>query len=180
MPRSPSWERRSDMLTIVNYLGQLRFGALMEIYQEGNRENGEMSYPDLSPHEQLMLAEQDFYTFLSECFFRQPDAAYYVWSDNGRYVSALRLEPYRDGLLLEALETHPEFRRRGYAKLLVRSVLETIGEHRVYSHISPHNAPSLAAHKSCGFQKILDYAVYVDGSVNNRCDTYLYENPRCK
>ena len=165
------------MLTVVKSLGKLPFGALMEVYAEGNRENGEEFYPHLSPQEQLLRAEQDFYAYLSDCFFRTPGGVYYIWSEQGKAVSALRLEPYQDGLLLEALETHPEYRGRGYAKQLIRSVLETADYEKIYVHISRRNAPSIAVHTACGFRKILDYGVYADGSVNHYTDTYLYGKP---
>ena len=91
-----------------------------------------------------------------------------------KMVSALRLEPYRDGLLLEALETHPMHRRKGYAKELVTAVMETVGEQRVYSHVGKRNVASLNTHLSCGFQRISEQAVYADGSINDRCATLLY------
>ena len=163
------------MLTVVKTISQLRFGELMEVYAESTRDNGEEFYSDRSRQEQILLAEQDFYAYLSECFFRTPNAAYYIWSENGKAVSALRLEPYQDGLLLEALETHPEHRGRGYAKLLIKSVLQTTEFEKIYVHIHRRNAPSIAVHTACGFQKILDYGVYADGSVNHYTNTYLYE-----
>lgn len=165
------------MLTIANSLRQLNWAQLMALYEEGNRENGEDLYPDLPIGQQLLRAEQDFYAYLADCFFQQTGAAYYIWSESGRYVCALRLEPYQDGLLLEALETHPEYRGRGYAKKLIRAALETVAGERVYVHISRRNAPSIAVHTACGFRKILDHAVYADGSVLHSSDTYLYKKP---
>ena len=168
------------MLILADALRQLRFGQLMAVYEEGNRENGEDLYPELPEAQQLAQAEQDFYFYLRTEFFSQRGDRYCIWEENGTYVSALRLQRYQDGLLLEALETHPQYRGRGYAKKLIRAALETAANEKVYSHISRCNAPSIAAHIACGFQKILDYSVYADGSVNNRCDTYLYQKPRCE
>lgn len=165
------------MLTVAKTLKALQFSSLMAVYEESNRENGEEFYPNLPPQEQLLQAEQDFYNYLRDGFFKEPGGAYYIWSAQGQYVSALRLEPYQDGLLLEALETHPAFRGRGYAKQLIRAVLETADYEKIYVHISRRNAPSIAVHTACGFRKILDYGVYVDGSVNHYTDTYLYEKP---
>lgn len=165
------------MLTVVTSLRQLNWAQLMSLYEEGNRENGEDFYPDAPAGQQLLMAEQDFYAYLRDGFFREPGAAYYIWSAQGQYVSALRMEPYQDGLLLEALETHPAFRGRGYAKMLIRAVLENAEYDKIYVHISRRNAPSIAVHTACGFRKILDYGVYVDGSVNHYTDTYLYEKP---
>lgn len=165
------------MLTVATSLRQLNWAQLMALYEEGNRENGEDLYPDRPPEQQLFLAEQDFYDYLRGEFFSQPGDRYCLWTVDGTYVSALRLQNYQDGLLLEALETHPNYRGEGYAKRLIRAVLETVEGQRVYSHISPRNGPSLAVHKACGFQKILNHSVYADGSVNSRCHTYRYEKP---
>ncbi len=165
------------MLTVAKSLRELHFSSLMAVYEEGNRENGEDHYPRLSAQEQLLQAEQDFYNYLRDGFFHEQGAAYYIWTAEGQYVSALRLEPYQDGMLLEALETHPAFRCRGYAKKLIRAVLEQTEYGKIYVHISRKNAPSIAVHTVCGFRKILDYGVYVDGSVNRYTDTYLYEKP---
>lgn len=165
------------MLTVAKSLSQLRFSELMDVYVEGNRENGVDNYLQLPPEAQLLQAEQDFYAYLSQCFFPTPGAVYYTWSEKGRYVSALRLEPYRDGMLLEALETHPECRGRGYAKALLRAVLEQAEYEKIYVHISRRNGASIAVHTGCGFRKVLDHAVYADGSVLHSSDTYLYEKP---
>ena len=110
------------MLKIAHGLHQLHFFSLMQVYEEGNRENGADRYPDQPEYRQLQLAESDFYDFARE-FFAAPGAMYAGWDLGGRSASALRLEPYQDGLLLEALETAPDLRRRGYAKTLI---LETL------------------------------------------------------
>ena len=154
----------TDMLICAEAFWQLDFDSLMEVYAEGNRENGEDLYPDENPERQLELAKRDFGCYLRENFFAQNDACYWVWSENGVYRSALRLEPYQDGLLLEALETHPEYRRRGYAKKLISAVLKGLpAGTKVYSHISKRNTPSIASHLTCGFFKLLDYSVDTDG-----------------
>lgn len=165
------------MLLIARKLKELSFGKLMEVYAEGNQENGRESWPDEHPSRQQMLAEQDFYDYLRQVFFTTPRAVYAIWQLDDTYVSALRLEPYRDGLLLEALETIPEHRRKGYGKALVNAVLENWPEVRIYSHVAKWNEASLQTHESCGFQKILDHAVYVDGSVHHNAVT-LCREPR--
>ena len=167
------------MLVIAESLHKVDFGKLMAVYGESNRENGEEFYPELPAGQQLLRTEQDFYAYLRTGFFTQPGDRYCIWEENGCYVSALRLQRYQDGLLLEALETHPQHRNRGYAKKLIRAALET-AEDKVYVHISRRNAPSIAVHTKSGFRKILDHSVYADGSVNSYHDTYLYETPRCE
>ena len=158
------------MLKIAKTLQQLNFSSLMDIYIEGNVENGRYNYPEMSAQEQLREAEQDFYQYLQSVFFRQEDSYYAIWEADGCYRSALRLEPYADGLLLCALETAPESRRQGYASALIKAVLEHLsarGSGVVYSHVSKRNVPSLKVHEKCGFEIIKDHAVYSDGSVLN-------------
>lgn len=162
------------MLKVFYKLRELDFYQLMQVYSQGNIENARELYSDFDLNVGRIKAEDDFYQYLAEDFFRQPGAFYCVWVEQGQYVSALRLEPYSDGLLLEALETHPEHRRKGYAAALIRSVqeyLEEQGTAAVYSHVSKRNTASLAVHSSCGFREYLDRAVYVDGTVTNRACT---------
>lgn len=150
------------MLFVARRLRDLDFGKLMAVYIEGNREKANAF---LDPSEGLFQAEQDFYRYLQQVFFAAEGAFYAVWLENGTYCSALRLEPYRDGLLLEALETTPELRRRGYCAKLLRAVQQMPECNVIYSHVSKSNIPSLCVHQLCGFEKMLDYASYLDGSV---------------
>ena len=162
------------MLKICTKLNQLSFSGLMDVYEEGNLENARDLWPDLPEGQQLAMAEQEFYSYLWQVFFPVEGAVYALWEVSGKYVSALRLEPYEDGLLLEALETAPGERRKGYARDLILAVQEEYPGRKIYSHVGKRNVPSLAVHKGCGFCKILDHAVYIDGSVNDRCCTLLY------
>lgn len=161
------------MLVLAKKLHQLNFRQLMEVYVEGNEENGEDMWPELNREQRLLRAEQAFYQYLAEGFFPVPSAVYAIWEENGKYVSALRLEPYEDGLLLEALETAPQCRRRGYGEKLIRAVQDAFPQ-KIYSHVSKKNAPSLAIHKKCGFRQVLDYAKYIDGSVARNAVTLQY------
>lgn len=166
------------MLQIIHSLDKLPFGELMSVYEESNRENGADRYPKLSANLQLLEAEQDFYAYL-ECFFRQEDSFYALWRVKGAVVSALRIEPYQDGWLLAALETKPDYRNYGYGKVLVSEVLSYLAKIKrlpVYSHIGKRNIPSQKVHINCGFREILPYSVYADGTTNDHCCTYIYEN----
>jgi RimJ/RimL family protein N-acetyltransferase len=156
------------MLYLAKSLQQLHFGKLMEVYTESNAEKADNAG--------LLQAEQDFYQYLRDCFFTTPGAVYAIWQEQGTYVSALRLEPYKDGLLLEALETAPEHRRRGFACRLIQAVLTEFAENKIYSHVSKRNLPSLAVHEKCGFWKISDSAAYIDGSVDERAITLCYQS----
>lgn len=166
------------MLKIVTRMREMNFYALMDVYREGNEENGALAYPHRSASEQLLLAEQDFYQYLVQCFFSVNGAVYALWEEKGKYLSAVRLEPYEDGLLLSALETMPQYRRQGYACRLIQGLQHWLSQHgamKVYSHVSRRNEASQRTHRCCGFRKILDHAVYSDGSVLTGSDTYLFE-----
>lgn len=160
------------MLYIAHKLGELNFRQLMDVYEEGNLENAAEFYPRAPQGQWLLLAEQAFHQYLKECFFPTQGARYCLWLVDGRYVSALRLEPYRDGLLLEALETLPTERRKGYAAALIKAVLAQYPEVKIYSHVGKKNVASIRTHESCGFHRILEHAVYADGSVLQNCCTF--------
>lgn len=155
-------------MLVARTMRELVFSELMEVYMEGNLEKTENGLT-------LLEAERDFRQYLRECFFTVPEAAYYIWVEDGRYVSALRLEPYKDGLLLEALETAPDRRRRGYAGQLIRAVLKTETRRPIYAHVAKGNTASLAVHQGCGFRRVLEYAAYIDGSVHDRACTMILE-----
>lgn len=165
------------MLRIVYSLKELDFAALMAVYEEGNRENGAFFYPELTPGEALRRAEQDFYDYLKQDFFHADGSLYALWEVRGAYVSALRLEPYRDGYLLEALETAPDKRGKGYAKRLMGAFL-TFARDRgmlpIYSHVRKGNVPSQRVHSACGFTVYKDLAAYIDGSVDYKCNTWKF------
>ena len=163
------------MLIIAKKMNDFSFGKLMEVYEEGNLENARDLWPEESTARQLALAEADFYQYLREVFFRTAGAVYLIWEEKGCYISALRLEPYQDGLLLEALETAPQRRTKGYASRLLVAALEYAGDQKIYSHVHKRNVPSLRTHETCGFRKIRDDAVYADGSVDSRSITLCYE-----
>ncbi len=166
------------VLRLSYKLSELSFGKLMEVYAESNLENGQEFWPEESQPRQIAMSEQNFYNYLQQVFFRTSGAFYAVLEQKGQYVSALRMEPYRDGLLLEALETAPEQRCRGYAKVLIQNVLKHTGNTKIYSHVGKRNRASLRTHESCGFRIVSDGAVYADGSVNRRSYTLCYEpNP---
>lgn len=161
------------MLYLATKLRELDFRQLMSVYEEGNQENGELFFSELPEGQQLLQAEQNFYQYLKEGFFTVDGAVYAIWMENGIYVSALRLEPYEDGLLLEALETAPAERRNGFAEKLIHAIQEEFPQ-RIYSHVSRKNTASLRVHEKCGFRQVLDYAKYIDGSVVRTAVTLRY------
>ena len=155
------------MLKLVYRFRDLDFEKLMAVYAQSNEENAKEFYPDDAPHTQLRKVHASFEEYLREDFFRVKHAFYALWEENGIYICALRMEPFEDGLLLEALETIPTHRRSGYAGKLIQAVLTMLPKgSTVYAHVHKRNAASLAAHRRCGFTVGLDHAKYVDGTVS--------------
>lgn len=166
------------MLKIFDGIEKLDFRQLMDVYEEWNRDNGAALYPGLSNNLQILYAEQDFYCFLKE-FFTVDNAKYYVWEHDGRYRAALRMEPYMDGWLLEALETSPSERRKGYATDLILSTIAIIDQNsniKLYSHIKKENIASLTVHKNCGFSIIAPDAIFIDGSHHMDSYTLMFQH----
>ena len=166
------------MLLIARKMNEFSFSKLMGVYLDANREHGKAIAPEENEDRQLRLSEEDFYSYLHDSFFPHPGSVYCIWEEGGSYRSALRLEPYLDGMLLEALETAPEQRRKGYAVALVRAMLDWLeqqGSVRIYSHVDKKNGPSRKTHLRCGFRIHRDYAAFIDGSVSRRADTWIYE-----
>ncbi len=157
------------MLLILGSMKELDYSALAQVYAESLINCGHMDYPALPLGQQLQRAEQDFATYLREDFF-PGGGQYAVWQKAGKYVSALRLLPHQDGLLVAGLETAPDARNRGYAKALLEGVRQSVAV-PLYSHVDKKNGPSLAVHLGCGFRKISDSAKLLDGSVSHRICT---------
>lgn len=161
------------MLLKCKQFSALDFEQLMAVYEESNRENGSVFFPDDSPRQQMVKAEQEFGDYLRRDFFSVKGAYYCIWVVNGVYLSALRLEPYMDGFLLCALETKLSERRKGHASALLKAVLDEV-DLPVYSHIRKGNRASIAAHRACGFRLHHEGARFLDGSVSSNSDTYIY------
>lgn len=163
------------MLKIIKNTNQLSYGQLMQVYYETNLKNSQRYASSVNDVSGILEAEQEHYLFLQE-FFRERDAFLAVWAPDGTYKAALRIEPYQDGFLLEGLETAPDCRRQGYAKNLILHTLDYLSERgvrKLYSHIDMSNIPSVKVHESCGFLKLYDHALFVDGSVDHHTFTYL-------
>lgn len=164
------------MVKYCTKLAELNFDKLMQIYAEAIEENGREFYPNVDRFESILRARDDFYQYLREVFFPVRGAFYAILVEDGVYMSALRMEPYRDGLLLEAVETAPQYRKKGYATVLLKHVLGSLGRSRVYSHVSKNNLASIRLHTSCGFEKVSDSAAYIDGSVSTRACTFCFSS----
>ena len=161
------------MLVLARSLRDLDFEQLMSVYAESNGKSGGEKYSGEPLSRQRALAERDFYEYLLD-FFRTRGALYAVLEQEGIYVSALRLEPFQDGLLVEALETAPDTRGKGWATALLTEVLGLPQCKILYSHVRCRNLASRRVHEKCGFHVFRDFARYLDGSVDANALTYVW------
>ncbi len=155
----------------------LDFEELVEVCQEDILTHGRLHYPNESTTEQLRLAEVDFADYLRNVFFRQKGSAYCILVNEGKYISAARLEPYEDGYLLTALITRVDYRRMGYGRQLLLDLMTDCvanGRLPIYSHIANRNVVSYSLHLQCGFRVLKDTATYLDGSVHTDSKTFIY------
>lgn len=145
------------MLLKITEYRELDERKLMDVYAESNFENTEYFYPD-EPDKRAAVqkVEAGFLDFLKNEFFRQPEAAYWVFEENGVWISALRTCRIREGLYyLEALETRPDQRKKGYGSLLLPGVVEAFkkeGSFRLCDCVGKKNTASLKTHKKSGFR----------------------------
>lgn len=130
---------------------------LMELYRESNTDNIDYFYLDMPDKTQaLQKVEERFLNFVQNEFFARKGSEYCVLEKDAVWVSALRLSRIRHGLYyIEALETHPAFRRHGYAAQLLNRVigiLKPTGSFRLCDCVGRTNEASLKAHLKCGFE----------------------------
>lgn len=162
------------MVKIITRYDQLNMRQYLDVMEDSIHADAEIIWFHRPIESAILCEEQSVRSYLLNHFFGKEDCVCLVWEEDGVYVSALRMEPFRDGLILTALETKPDCRRRGYAQKLVQSAMEYAAGRKVYAHISKKNKASLALHKKAGFQKILDHAVYLDGDISTSSITMCY------
>ena len=166
------------MLTVIKSYHQLDLSQLFRVYQQSIQAAAAENYRRCATNEGILNAQQDFYGYLRD-FLSDTDTMYALWTVDGVYKAALRLEPYLDGLLLSGLETAPDARCCGFASALMKATLEYVGGHSgdtVYSHVNKENAISLAVHAKCGFRRLSDFANYIDGSVALSACTLIFDD----
>ena len=147
---------------------------LMDIYAESNFENTNYFYPDeLDKDIAVQKVETGFLNFLKNEFFNNTHAYYWVLEENGVWLCALRTYMIGEGIYyLEALETRPDSRRKGYAVGLLNDIIESLkkgGPFRLCSCVSKKNTASLKTHLKSGFKIVSEEGYdYLSGESDNR------------
>lgn len=130
---------------------------LMDIYHESNTENIFKLFPEYTGQSvDLRKVEQVYLQYLKKEFFSKPENSLYLLEKSKVWVSAVRIYQIHSGVYYEeALETHPDYRGRGYAEELMHEVTETLADHgsfELHANISGNNTASLQVHRNCGFK----------------------------
>ena len=160
----------SSVIRFSNF-EDLDFTNLMGVYEESNFENSIELYPNIDKVEALNKVILNFKNFLEKDFFKRNKAEYFirlndkVEDGNIQYISAARVHRLEDNnILIESMETKKEYRNRGFAKSILRSIVEAFDEDTVFiSKISEKNKASIKTHESLGFHQDsmdLNIAIY--------------------
>ena len=156
---------------------------LMDLYAESNFENTDYFFPDLADKaEAVRKVEAGFLDFLEQKFFQNPGSTYWVLEEDGVWISALRTSPIQSRLFyIEALETGPKYRNKGYGARLLRAVVDALkeeGPFRLCDCVSKKNAASLRTHEKCGFQIVSEAGYdYLSGETDDRDYSLAYCYP---
>lgn len=164
------------MIIKLNQLSDVQAQLLMPVYRESNRQNVPHFFPEVTDIEKgLALVEEAYRQWLREDFFEKDNTACYVWEEEGVWLSSLRLHEVGDReYFVEALETHPDYRRQGHAEKLLKGMIKALsktGAVRIHSYTSLKNVASQKIHQKCGFKevegKVFDYTTqeFVDHAV---------------
>lgn len=136
-------------------LSGLNWQQFFAVYRESSAENAAEWYPERSPEEALAKYEEGYRDYMSGDF-QAEQGTLLVLETDGVYRSALRLLPQGQNMfLLEALETHPDFREMGFGKRILQEMMlylhRQVPNCTVCSHVSRKNKISIQTHRAAGF-----------------------------
>jgi|GEM_PF-5410631 Sortase and related acyltransferases len=162
--------QRSDIKTI---------DELLHVYTQSNEDIFRKDYAGQYGSEEASRAAlaQDYADFIAE-FIAQDDRYIFAVRDSGIYVAALRIiRMSPGGWYIEALETSPEHRRKGFARCLLTQTLRcmrALSARSVVSVIGRDNIASQALHVSCGFTQTGKAAKDIEGAPVDHCRIFEY------
>ena len=116
------------MLIKLKELSGVEAHSLMAIYQESNKDNIPYFFPEVKDIiKGLQLVEESYLHWLRNDFLKKENAACYVWVEKGIWLSSLRLcKMNTNHYFLEALETNPNYRKKGHAEKLINSIIDEL------------------------------------------------------
>ena len=160
------------MILTIRSVEDLSFMKLTELYKDNIESNRIKHYSKMGEIGGRFQAENDLYYYIKDVFFKQSNGTYLIYQCEDKYVSGLRFERYEDGVLLNALMTSKEYRRKGFASLLLHHLIQNVQD-PIYSHIHCDNTASILLHKRFGFELLCDHSFLLDGSFSDEHFTYI-------
>ena len=135
----------------------------LDIYGETSAANSVKFFPDLNEADALREYEKGYTNYMENDFFSEGKTLL-ILSDGERYLSSLRLIEEAEGkYYLEALETNPDYRKKGCAKELLfrlqKYLKEQNGRYTLTSHVEKTNTASLNTHFAAGFEITADFVI---------------------
>lgn len=174
------------MIKMIHSFDNIDGRKLMALYRESNEENIAVFYPQLQDkREALAKVETDYLNYIKNEFFSSEGNAYVIYESDNIWLSALRLYRLRDGFYyIEALETHPQYRRKGYGARLLAGLVDLLkeqGSFTICDCVGKKNFASLSVHKKCGFE-ITDEVGHdhLNDETDDRCYSLQYVYQRSK
>lgn len=118
--------------------------------------------------------EKEYYAKYLEQYFEGDNNFYYVLEHNDKWISAARVSKTKDYYYLEALETNPDCRRKGYGIYLLQEIIKNLEKNEeiiLKCNVGKYNRASIELHKKCGY--IIDKENGFDFTTNEeRTDVY--------
>lgn len=169
------------MIKIIKKFKDINFDLLFEVYKNVSEKQMEDYYPGLSYEDAVKEYKIEYGEFI-EKFLKNPKNFMAINIKEDIYVTAFRLikiNKESTEFYLEALETHSDYLRKGYASELISETLKVLSFDKaikVKCAIKKTNKGSLRTHEKCGFKIDKNYTVFEDGIIHK--DTYsMIYNP---
>ncbi len=141
-------------LLVFHELSGLNWPQFFAVYRESSAENAAEWYPELPESEALGKYEAGYRDYLLG-EFQSEDGVLMVLQKDDIYRSALRLLPQGQNMfLMEALETHPDYREMGHGKRILQEMMLWLHRNHpnctVRSDVSARNRKSIMTHRAAG------------------------------
>lgn len=151
------------MLVVVKQVNEEIIERFFALYEE--------SMKDLEANFRSLEEMKEAYASFLKDFMADPKQLVLVEEIDDIWASALRAVESADGRwFLEAVETKPQERKKGYGEALLHhtiSHLRCLGMREVTCTIAKNNVASMALHRKCGFVPTQDAPINPWGQLEN-------------
>lgn len=130
------------------------YKLINDVYIEGCYEIAKDKCSDKDKLAEAIEREKKYYANYLEHFFDNDNNDYYVLEDNNHWISAARITTSKECYYLEALETNPENRMKGFGEKLLLGIISSLEENGniiLRCNVGKNNIASYRLHRKCGF-----------------------------